>query len=266
MSHVVAALSAVFPEGEAYFIRTVRNYRDQVTDPGLKEQVTGFVAQEAAHRREHRQFNDRLAALGYPTPLVDRLTRYVFGLTEKSVPRNVQLAVTAALEHYTATLAEVLLTDPDAQKLFGDDEIRTMFLWHALEEVEHKAVAFDVYQVIGGGPLLRAWTMRLVSLSFVGSISFSAALSMALDPAAYDPRRLLPSVVRLRRSPWLRRDTLRRIQDYQRADFHPGDRETAALVARWSDELSPRIGKPVSMARHGEPQPGSPADGRRPDR
>ena len=72
MSHVVAVLSSLFPEGEDFFVRTVRNYRDQITDPELKAQVAGFIGQEAMHGREHRTFNERLQPLGYPTRRIDQ--------------------------------------------------------------------------------------------------------------------------------------------------------------------------------------------------
>ena len=73
--HVIMALSSVFPDGEDYFVRSVRHYRDQITDPALKRQVAGFIGQEAVHGREHRVFNDRLAALGYPTKRYERFTK-----------------------------------------------------------------------------------------------------------------------------------------------------------------------------------------------
>jgi len=73
-SHVIAALSSVFPDGEDFFVRSVRRYRDRITDPELKRQVSGFIGQEAMHGREHRAFNDRLAELGYPTKRIERMT------------------------------------------------------------------------------------------------------------------------------------------------------------------------------------------------
>src|SRR5689334_17061265 len=120
-SHIAAMLSAVFPEGEDFFVRSVRNYRDQITDPALKEQVRGFIGQEALHGREHRQFNDELQALGYPTHFVDRCVKHGLAFLAKVAPKNRQLAVTAGLEHYTATLAETLLTEPGALDEFTTD-------------------------------------------------------------------------------------------------------------------------------------------------
>ena len=124
LSHLAASLSAVFPDGEDFFVRSVRHYRGQITDPELKRQVAGFIGQEAMHGREHRAFNDRLAELGYPTKPVERFTRKGLAIREKVAPPMSNLAATAALEHFTATLAELLLTDEDARGLFGDEAVR----------------------------------------------------------------------------------------------------------------------------------------------
>src|SRR5690606_5320049 len=140
-SHIAAMLSAVFPEGEDFFVRSVRNYRDKITDPVLKEQVKGFIGQEALHGREHRSVNERLAEHGYPTLFVDRVVKHGLGLLARFTPKRDQLAVTAGLEHYTATLAETLLRHESALDEFRSPEVRTLFAWHALEESEHKAVA-----------------------------------------------------------------------------------------------------------------------------
>jgi uncharacterized protein len=237
MSHVVSVLSALFPEGEDFFVRTVRNYRDRIVDPELKAQVAGFIGQEVTHGREHRHFNERLGSLGYPTRLVDRLTKYGLGLGERVLPRSVQLAITAALEHYTATLAEVLLTDPRAQEMFDVDEVRSMFEWHALEESEHKSVAFDVYQTVIGDNRIRVSTMRFVTIGFLAAAIGGTVMSLLLDRATYNPRRLAASARRLPRSPWLQRDVVRHLRDYNRRDFHPDDRDTTELIAEWKQRL-----------------------------
>jgi hypothetical protein len=83
LSHFAAALSSVFPDGEEYFVRSVRAFRDQITDPVLKRQVAGFIGQESIHGREHRAFNARLAALGYPTKHVERITDKILRTRER---------------------------------------------------------------------------------------------------------------------------------------------------------------------------------------
>jgi predicted metal-dependent hydrolase len=237
-SHIAAMLSAVFPEGEDFFVRSVRSYRDQITDPELKEQVKGFIGQEALHGREHRAFNERLQALGYPTRFTDRRVKVGLGLLAKVAPKRTQLAVTAALEHYTATLAEVLLRDEAARNEFTAEEIRTLFTWHALEETEHKSVAFDVFQHVCGKRYVRVGTMYGAHVGFLVGMSAAVGLSVLLDrEARRHPRALLRSVAGLRTHPFFQRDVLRRLRDYDRADFHPDDHDTAALLARWRAEL-----------------------------
>lgn len=236
-SHVVTVLSSLFPEGEDFFVRTVRNYRDQITDAELKAQVAGFIGQEVTHGREHRHFNERLGSLGYPTRLIDRLTKHGLGLAEKTLPKSVQLAITAALEHYTATLAEVLLSDPKAQAVFDVDEVRSMFEWHALEESEHKAVAFDVYQTVVGDNRIRVTTMHFVTAGFLAAAIGCTVMSLLLDSAAYNPRRLLASLRQARRSPFVQARVVRRLREYSRPDFHPDNRDNTELITEWKSRL-----------------------------
>jgi predicted metal-dependent hydrolase len=237
MSHVVATLSSVFPEGEDFFVRSVRHYRDQITDPELRRQVSGFIGQEAIHGREHRALNDRLDALGYPTKRVERFTKWGLAKREQHLPAISNLAATAALEHFTATLAEVVLRDPEARKLFGSPEVTNMLLWHALEESEHKAVAFDVYRAVGGSERVRTFTMNLTCVGFIGGMTLQAIISLLGDRSTYRPRTLARSVKRLRTSPFLRKEVWRQLRDYNRADFHPDDQDTTDLVAQWRVEL-----------------------------
>lgn len=237
-SHLVASLSSVFPDGEDYFVRSVRHFRDQIADPELKRQVRGFIGQEATHGREHRDLNDRLAELGYPTKVIERWTRRGLAMRERIAPPISNLAATAALEHLTATIAEIVLTDEQARRMIGHPEVTNLFLWHALEESEHKAVAFDVYRAVGGTERMRVWTMRFTRWGFLVGIGLQTAVSVALDP---DARRDLPAVRRswrrLRRSPYLSRQTWRRLKEYERPGFHPDDRDTTELVERWRQEL-----------------------------
>src|SRR3954454_42280 len=93
-SHLAASLSAVFPDGEDFFVRSVRNFRDQITDPQLKRQVAGFIGQEALHGREHRTVNDRLDELGYPTKRFERFTKKGLEIRERLLPASSNLAAT----------------------------------------------------------------------------------------------------------------------------------------------------------------------------
>lgn len=239
MSHVVSVLSSLFPEGEDFFVRSVRNYRDKITDPELKKQVGGFIGQEAIHGREHRTFNERLSSeFGYPTRFIDRCVKYGFrGLAGHVLPKFDQLAVTAALEHYTATLAEVLMGSEAARSRL-DPPVRNLLLWHALEESEHKSVAFDVYQHVCGQDLRRRTTMRFVTIGFLLAVISGTVLSLALDKNTYlHPIRLVRSLRKLPSSPWLQHDVAARINDYNRKDFHPEDHDATELLEQLRGEL-----------------------------
>ena len=237
LSHVAASLSAVFPDGEDFFVRSVRHYRDQITDPELKRQVAGFIGQEAMHGREHRALNDRLDQLGYPTKPVERLTKWGLETRERIAPAKANLAMTAALEHFTATLAELLLSSEETRGLFGDNEVRNLFLWHALEESEHKAVAFDVYKAVGGGERLRRWTMNAMRFGFIVGMAAQVAIGLLLDRETYRRGKLRRSWKNFRKSPIVRRELWDQLKDYTRPDFHPDDSDATELVERWRNVL-----------------------------
>jgi predicted metal-dependent hydrolase len=246
MSHVVAYLSSTFPEGEDFFVRSVRRHADQVTDPVLKEQVKGFIGQEVTHSREHVALNERLQEMGYPTKFNDRMTTRALLRDERMFSPLTCLAMTAALEHFTAVFAESLLGDEDAQALLGSTEVRKMLLWHAYEESEHRAVAFDVYRAVGGTERRRIWTMRLVTLTFFGSIVLFTTLSLLRDRSTYNPVRLVRSLWALRRSPFLKRAMRKRFRQYNKVGFHPNDVDNSALLERWQPELFGETGQLVA--------------------
>jgi predicted metal-dependent hydrolase len=237
LSHVAAMLSSVFPDGEDFFVRSVRHFRDDITDPTLKRQVAGFIGQEAMHGREHRAFNRRLSELGYPTRLLERITERGLGVGERAIGAKASLAVTAALEHFTATLAELLLRDEAARGLFGHDEVQNLFLWHALEESEHKAVAFDVYRAVGGTERMRRVTMDVVTAGFIVGIGLAVGLSLLGDRATYRPGTLFRSLRALWRSSLVSPELWKELRAYNRRGFHPDDRDASDLVEAWRTEL-----------------------------
>ncbi|MEO6988590.1 MAG: metal-dependent hydrolase [Aquihabitans sp.] len=237
LSHLAANLSAVFPDGEDFFVRSVRHYRKGITDPEMKANVAGFIGQEAMHGREHRMFNDRLDQLGYPTKRIERFTKWGLANRAKIAPPISNLAATAALEHFTATLAELILTSEDARDLFGDEAVANLFFWHALEESEHKAVAFDLYKQVGGSERLRVWTMKFTRTGFVVGLALQMMLSLLGDRETYRKGKLRKSWKHFRSTPLVSSDLWAQLKDYDRPDFHPNDRDTTALVVEWRERL-----------------------------
>ncbi len=236
-SHFLALLSATFPAGEDGFVRSVRRYRDQITDPELRRDVAGFIGQEATHGREHRVLNERLAELGYPTERFGHMMERMVAFRERLASPMMSLANTAAMEHVTATLAELALTDEAERSFGGDTVVGDLLLWNALEESEHKAVAFDVFRAVGGTERQRRRAMNLVCLNLLLGATVLLASSVLRDPDARRPRTLWASLRRFRSAPILRRDTWRSIRAYNRPGFHPNDRDTRDLVEQWRVEL-----------------------------
>jgi uncharacterized protein len=248
MSHILAVLSGVFPDGEDYFVRSVAAARHRIEDPELRRAVDGFIGQEEMHGREHRLLNEHLAELGYPTRPIGAYVRWWFRTRERVKAPTLHLGFTAALEHYTATLAERLLSDPDARAEIGHEAVRSLLLWHALEEAEHKAVAFDVFRAVGGTERMRLATMWLTHALFVLETSIWTAISLAKDPAARrHPGRVAKGIWRLRRSPFTRPAAVRQLLQYTKRGFHPNDRDTAALIATWRTKLFGTQGELVDL-------------------
>jgi uncharacterized protein len=236
-SHIMATLSATFPKGEQFFVDSVRAFRDQIDDDELRHQVAGFIGQESMHGREHDRFNQVLAAMGYPTRLVDGATGAAMGLLQRALPPSVQLAVTAAAEHYTSVLAEQILEEDAFAHQDLPEDVKDLFRWHALEECEHKAVAYDVYQRCVGNEVIRLATMHGLSV-LLGAVVVTSLLGTVLsDRSARNPVRFARSVLNLRRSPFARKRIALRLLEYNRPGFHPDDRDTELLVAQWREAL-----------------------------
>lgn len=143
-SHFMDALSSTFPFGEAFFVRSVLYYRDQIDDPDLLEDVKGFAGQEGQHSRVHADHLQMLLDQGYELiETRNRVADWIMHWFNRKQPAT-SIAVTAALEHLTALLARQILSHPDRFTDTMHPEMSALWRWHALEEAEHKSVAFDV--------------------------------------------------------------------------------------------------------------------------
>jgi hypothetical protein len=136
------ALSTTFPKGEAMFIDSVKAFRDGAP-PRLAAEIKAFTLQEVMHSREHVAFNKRVVDAGYDLHLLEKAVDDILVIVRQRPP-IVNLAATMALEHYTAILAAMMLKD--ARYFAGvDPEQADMWRWHAIEEIEHKGVAYDTW-------------------------------------------------------------------------------------------------------------------------
>lgn len=232
----LATLSSLFPEGESFFVESVRNYRTLITDPILKAQVAGFIGQEAMHTKEHQALNDAIVKQGFPVDKLDRDAGKLLHLAQKILPKSMQLAVTTALEHYTAILAEQLLTEPDLSADVSP-KFRELWQWHALEESEHKTVAFDVLRQVNNSYLLRAGTMVPVTLIFFAVIFVFHLRLLAAERALFNIGDNLRGINYLfgRKGLFIRLTP--KFLDYFKPSFHPLDHDTTALLEEWREKL-----------------------------
>ncbi len=160
------AMSTTFPIGERYFITSCRAFRDQIQDPKLLAEVRDFIRQEGQHGMVHGKFNDMLTRQGIDLEFIEgEIARHVKFFND-NFSKEFNLAVTAAFEHLTAMMCSTFIERED---IIGDwdHRIRAMYTWHAIEEVEHKAVCFDVMQKVAKvGYFKRVAAMLLVSVMF----------------------------------------------------------------------------------------------------
>jgi predicted metal-dependent hydrolase len=230
-----AMLSAIFPPGELFFMDTVRHYRDRVTDPVLKAKISGFIGQEAIHTREHERLNELLKARGFDVMVAQKGVAAGLKLLEK-LPPSQQLACTTFMEHFTALLGEQLLNDENFRSK-ADPEMIGLWQWHALEELEHKAVAYEVYELIGNSRTERLLSYPLVVAALLPPILGSWLWMVAKDGQLLnwkENRRGLQLL--LGRNGFVTR-ILPRMGLFARKDFHPNRHHTAELEKAWRERL-----------------------------
>jgi len=229
-THFLNALSSTFPFGEAFFVRSVLHYRDRVEDPRLLGKMRAFAGKEGQHSRLHDDHVEMLLAQGYTAlatrnRFADRIVRW----HNRRTPR-LSLTTTAALEHLTALLARQLLSDPEGRTGDMHPEMARLWRWHALEEAEHKAVAFDVLTRVAPSHAWRVFAMASMTLGLSIEVFDRMVYMLWKDGLLFD------------RKTWTRgwrflfgRDGFLRglgadYRAWYRRDFHPDDVDDRALI------------------------------------
>lgn len=231
LSSLLGAMSVSFPAGERYFIRSVLHFLPRIDDPQLREAVRGFVGQEGNHTKEHLAFNRFLGRLGYPAAGMEKFVEdRVTYLTEHSSPEE-NLARTVALEHFTAILAGAFLEHPELLDRMSP-ECAKLWAWHAIEEIEHRSVAFDVYRSAVDDEALRIRTMLAVSVIFSLVNLVRTAMLLHTTGDLTNLRAAREAGRSLFGSGGLFRGLGARYLAFFRADFHPSQHDFAAEVAR----------------------------------
>jgi predicted metal-dependent hydrolase len=236
-------LSATFPRGEALFVDSVKAFRDGAP-PKLAREIRAFVRQEVNHSREHAQFNRLTAASGYDMSRVDARVERMIGIA-RARPPIVQLGVTMALEHFTAMFARVFLEAPDD---FFDPSSpdSALWRWHAVEEIEHKAVAYDTFlHATRDWTGWRRWKLKALTMLLATVRFLSNRWRDSMDLLAQDGitgwrarGRLLwylagrPGILRRIFPAWVA---------YFLPGFHPWNRDDRALIGKYDSEFADAV-------------------------
>ncbi len=239
LTHLSNGVNLLFPAGERFFVRSVRHYLDRYdADPVMQTQIRGFFGQEGRHAQAHERFFQVLEDQGYEIrPFLDRFEAVNFKLLEKWSSPVLRLSATAAAEHFTAVMAEHALRDGLAGH---HPTMRALFLWHAAEEIEHKAVAFEVLQAVDDRYWVRA--VGMYAAAIVLSLWWAAGARMLLAQDGITVRDALRQLKTARAAAGMpdhsivRNVFLAGIRDYLRRDFHPNDKDNYHLAEAYLAE------------------------------
>ena len=247
LTMLLTGLSCVFPEGERMFMRAVRHYQDQITDPELQKEVRAFIGQEAHHGKEHQSFNNLMAKKDLPIAMIEAFVKQAIAFEEKNLSKERMLAKTCALEHFTAMFAEMILEHPEF--LDGVDErLRALWLWHAVEESEHKAVAYDVYQTAVGSYWTRVSEMAVTSVLFSFFTGLHTVQLMRASGEQRNVKAIAQGLNKLVGRKGFFRGMLPQYLAYYRPDFHPNQRDSTALRNKGLLLLKQYLGDKIALA------------------
>ncbi len=247
------ALSATFPEGEAFFVESVRQHRHGVDDR-LAGEIKAFTTQEVIHSREHLAFNRRAADAGYDLSKLEAQVLKRLELT-KSRPPIASLAATMALEHFTAILAHELLADP--RHLAGADPATVaLWRWHAAEEIEHKGVAYDTWlHATKAWPRTKRWKVKAKVMLFITRNFIVDRTAGALELLRQDGVTGAKAVAGVLWYAWINPGMFRKIfaawAKFFLPGFHPWNEDDRALIANFEisgDFVDAETGRKVRTA------------------
>ncbi|WP_410210199.1 metal-dependent hydrolase [Aquirhabdus sp.] len=231
-THFFTALSLLFPEGESYFVRSVRALRSQIKDNvQLDKDIGLFIGQEAMHSKEHHAFHVSAQQFNLDPESLEKVTGVILKAIEKVAGKKFNLLVTVGLEHYTAVLVATMMTSTN--ELMRDETIRNLWLWHSVEESEHKAVAFDLYQHIYGSGV-NAYLSRVAVYTF--SLIMITIMSNAFMVVLMKRDKQLFNFQSWKKFAAFGAKEYKiffpKFLQYYRPSFHPNDIDESELVAK----------------------------------
>lgn len=240
-THFMGTLSTLFPVGERFFVDSVRALREHTGDTVSAKDISGFIGQEAMHSLEHVSMNNMLEAKGLPALRAEKFTLGLLNLARRILTPRQQLAATVALEHFTAIIANRLLTDTDIMNNLSD-EMRPIWMWHAIEETEHKAVAFDLYQNVPGSSYGERVVFQVLATVILAAVVAAFQVQfMARDKQLFNLRTWAFGLNKLLGRHGVISGLAKEYLDFFKPGFHPWEHENSALVAYWRNKLDQAV-------------------------
>jgi predicted metal-dependent hydrolase len=235
-TRILDALSINFPEGERFFIESILPFESKVQSEELRQAIRVFAKQEGQHAASHSLYNKVLASQGVDVERVRRMLAAQKRYSNRLSPR-MQLALTAASEHLTAIMAEDFMEDDSLLRRGANPAMRGLFQWHAVEEIEHRSVAYDVYQgAAGGGYFLRAYALLIMTLYLHVQVTLVVRQMFAVDAVPNAGEMVKRGLLRLYGRHGAVTRLLPRYFAWFRPGFHPNDTEVPPRIAAWIKE------------------------------
>jgi len=230
------AMSMLFPLGEKFFIDSVRFFRNDIDDPRLVDEMTAFQGQEATHRLQHQKYNELLCERrGYDLERFERPLRDRMAWAYRELSARRRLAGTVASEHLTAIMANDMLKHKDALE-GADPQVAALWLWHGVEETEHKAVAFDVFIAVGGTIGERRQALIMNTFFFFRDTFRNLCIMLKDDGKLWNLREWLDGLKYLFIKPGILRRIFFAYLSFYKKDFHPWQHDNRELITEWEQE------------------------------
>ena len=240
MTAILSALSATFPPGEKEFVQSVMHYRDRITDPVLRDQMRGFAAQEGQHSHQHQLANVWLDSMGFAATAIEKDVEDSIEAIAADRTPAVRLASTVVLEHITAILAEYMLTHEEMMEAMPEPA-RELLMWHAIEEIEHKAVAFDVFEAVSGDRDLLRRVGLLTTVFFLAQQVRRSAMTLKALGHVPSAGEVVKTAKLLFGRNGIVTSVAKPYRQFYRGDFHPWNHDNRALVEAWKATHEPPV-------------------------
>ncbi len=231
------ALGILAPSFERLFILSVLNFRKALKGTDLEKPIRAFLGQEAQHDHQIRRFNQHLKQLGYPIEDLESSNLALCKKLNNRCSAKTQLAFTMGAEHLISLVSDLNLKDP-IWFAGADKEVAALWRWHAIEEVEHKSVAFDVYHRVCN-QYWRKILAYVVVISVIGMMWGRNWLAMAKhDKLLTKPKFWVDTLKYCFFKPGVFSKLLWPMCQYFSPWFHPWQHDNRHLVATWKDYFS----------------------------